>query len=324
MKSKNFYLQTEKGLSLFVNGKNYSIAKDAPQYNRILKILGWQRVRWDQILKLVDVKNSLLSYLGKNFRIDNGTLSYVISKDAEIRSNPLILRILEAIVENKKPIFLMKFFDKLLENPLKTAVDELFLFLEDNDLPITEDGDFLAYKNVGKNYMDCHTGRFDNSIGKIVSMPREDVNPDRKTTCSTGLHFCSQSYLKAYPGEHTMVLKINPKNVVAIPEDYNNAKGRCCEYKVIGETTAETSLKDWLNDHEKSIKPIKTKKVLKKTDSKFAKFTNLKVFKSIKDVLKNLPKNERQVGMQVLIENSKGSNRYEFVGGIGSRNLKKV
>ena len=324
MKSKNFYLQTEKGLSLFVNGKNYSIAKDAPQYNRILKILGWKRIRWDQILKLVDVKNSLLSYLGKNFRIDNGTLSYVISKDAEIRSNPLILRILEAIVENKKPIFLMKFFDKLLENPLKTAVDELFLFLEDNDLPITEDGDFLAYKNVGKNYMDCHTGRFDSSIGKIVSMPREDVNPDRKTTCSTGLHFCSQSYLKAYPGEHTMVLKINPKNVVAIPEDYNNAKGRCCEYKVIGETTPETSLKDWLNDHEKSIKPIKTKKVLKKTDSKFAKFTNLKVFKSIKDVLKNLPKNERQVGMQVLIENSKGSNRYEFVGGIGSRNLKKV
>ena len=109
MKSKNFYLQTEKGLSLFVNGKNYSIAKDAPQYNRILKILGWKRIRWDQILKLVDVKNSLLSYLGKNFRIDNGTLSYVISKDAEIRSNPLILRILEAIVENKNPIFLMIF-----------------------------------------------------------------------------------------------------------------------------------------------------------------------------------------------------------------------
>ena len=32
-----------------------------------------------------------------------------------------------------------------------------------------------------------------------------------------------------------MILKINPADVVAIPKDYNNTKGRTCRYEVIGE-----------------------------------------------------------------------------------------
>ena len=31
-----------------------------------------------------------------------------------------------------------------------------------------------------------------------------------------------------------MVVKINPRDVVSIPEDYDNAKGRCCRYEVVG------------------------------------------------------------------------------------------
>ena len=32
-----------------------------------------------------------------------------------------------------------------------------------------------------------------------------------------------------------MILKINPRDVVSIPTDYNDSKGRCCRYEVIGE-----------------------------------------------------------------------------------------
>jgi hypothetical protein len=32
-----------------------------------------------------------------------------------------------------------------------------------------------------------------------------------------------------------MILKINPKDVVSIPADYNNTKGRCCRYEVVAE-----------------------------------------------------------------------------------------
>jgi hypothetical protein len=32
-----------------------------------------------------------------------------------------------------------------------------------------------------------------------------------------------------------MILKINPADVVSIPSDYNNTKGRCCKYIVLSE-----------------------------------------------------------------------------------------
>jgi hypothetical protein len=35
-----------------------------------------------------------------------------------------------------------------------------------------------------------------------------------------------------------VIVKINPRDVVSIPTDYNNAKGRACRYEVIGEVGA--------------------------------------------------------------------------------------
>ena len=59
-------------------------------------------------------------------------------------------------------------------------------------------------------------------------MPRNAVDDRRHNTCSTGLHFCSWAYLPHYHGAQgrVLVLKIDPANVVSIPSDYANAKGR--------------------------------------------------------------------------------------------------
>jgi len=68
-----------------------------------------------------------------------------------------------------------------------------------------------------------------------VDMPRNKVQDDPSITCSYGLHFCSLEYVRCFSGHHLMVLKINPKDIVSIPTDYNNTKGRCCRYTVVGE-----------------------------------------------------------------------------------------
>lgn len=63
-----------------------------------------------------------------------------------------------------------------------------------------------------------------------------------------------------------MVLKINPQDVVSIPTDYNNTKGRCCKYTVVGEleqapeeknawgrslvTDYEEEHEGWMNDDD--------------------------------------------------------------------------
>ena len=130
---------------------------------------------------------------------------------------------------------MVKFMENLMTNPSKRAVDELYGFLEKGNLPLTEDGCFIAYKKVRDDYKDVYSGTFDNSVGQVVTMERNEVDEDKNRTCSVGLHFCSKEYLNHFGGQRVMLLKINPRDVVSIPADYNDSKGRCCRYEVIGE-----------------------------------------------------------------------------------------
>lgn len=157
-------------------------------------------------------------------------------------SNALTTRIVKMREEGFDSAPLIKFIGNLYDNPSSTAVNELFLFLDASTLPITEDGCFIAYKIVRNDYLDCYTGKMDNSVGKIVQMPRNQVDDKRENTCSRGLHFCSRSYLPHYGSygrsqDRCVLVKINPADVVSIPSDYNNAKGRTWRYEVVGEVT---------------------------------------------------------------------------------------
>jgi hypothetical protein len=133
------------------------------------------------------------------------------------------------------------FMHNLLKNPSKRSVDELYGFLEKNNLPITPDGYFLAYKKVRNDFLDIHSGTMDNSPGTVVEMERYKVDDNKDQTCSTGLHFCGMSYLSHFGsgGDRTVIVKIDPADVVSIPSDYNGAKGRACRYEVIGELGVE-------------------------------------------------------------------------------------
>lgn len=131
-----------------------------------------------------------------------------------------------------------RFMEKLYLNPSFTSVTELYGFLEFADLPITEDGDFIAYKYVSESYRDCYSGTFDNSIGATCEMPRHQVNDNREITCSTGLHVCSWEYLPNYMrGCKVVMVKVNPANVVSVPKEYRNTKMRVCKYEVIADVT---------------------------------------------------------------------------------------
>ena len=171
---------------------------------------------------------------GSGVAVVNGTISYQgrrIDGHLEARIIDLVNAGLD--VEPWK-----RFVERIYSNPSITAIGEFALFMEKGELPITEDGCFLAYKKVQENYTDIHSGTFDNSVGQVVSMPRQEVDPDRDRTCSRGLHFCSKSYLGSFgwgAADRVMILKIDPADVVSIPSDYNNAKGRTWRYEVVGE-----------------------------------------------------------------------------------------
>lgn len=221
-------------ISAVVNGKAYSVDSDHPKYDNIIESI--RNRDWDAFVHLTDITSNVKQYVKGSVDIIDGIVHY----QNEPIHNTLTDRIVDFMGQNLPFEPLVKFLENLLQNPSKRAVDELYAFLEEGELPITEDGCFLAFKNVRSNYKDIHSGTFDNSVGSVCEMPRNKVCDDKDLTCSSGLHFCSIAYLPNFSdsdGGKTMILKINPKDVVSIPSDYNNTKGRTCRYEVVAEYT---------------------------------------------------------------------------------------
>ena len=221
-------------LTVYLDHKPYTINKQAHNYKMVLDAI--RNDSLDALRAALDIRAAVIASLTASTDSNDVKItgSQIFYKDREV-TGLITSRIFETIRLGLSALPMVKFIENLMQNPSKRAVDELFVFLDACKLPITDDGHFLAYKRVRDNYMDVHSGKFDNSVGKALSMPRNLVDEDKNNTCSYGLHFCSYSYLDSFDGERIMVVKINPKDVVAIPADYNNSKGRTCAYTVVDE-----------------------------------------------------------------------------------------
>lgn len=224
-------------VTAMVNGTTQTITDQHPNYDRIREAVKIKD--YDAVERLINLSKTVSGYVSGKVRVDGGRVLYGTTE----LHGAVVDRILDMIREGFDAQPMVRFLDNLMGNPSKRAVDELYLWLESTKLPITEDGCFLAYKKVRDDYRDFYTGTMDNSIGKILEMPRNTVDDNRDRTCSEGLHFCSLSYLPHYHGGtgRVMIVKINPADVVSIPSDYDNAKGRACRYEVIGEHTSEVT-----------------------------------------------------------------------------------
>ena len=238
------FIRTNDHLTVtFDNGESLTVYPNHPQYSEIIAALNARN--FEIVYALGSPKAAVTEKISKvaargvtGVELRSGVVYY----NGNPIDNSLTDRIVTMSTEGYDIEPMCKFLANLQNNPSYRAVNELYSFLEKGNLPITEDGYFLAYKKVDGSYKDCHTHTIDNSVGQIVSMPRNKVNENPNETCSSGLHFCSRQYLTSFSGEHTMILKINPADVVAIPADYNDSKGRCCRYEVIGEVTDDGNI----------------------------------------------------------------------------------
>lgn len=233
------HVVTNDNISFVVDDKIYTYHNTHREYKDIYgHVMGGEI---DDLRVLVRKHSVNLKFFGGRVYSKGGIL-YIKYKDHDAsvddRMHTRIFQLLQDKSVDKKTIRgLLLFIDKLYQNPNAESIDDLFRFLGHNSLPITDDGCFIAYKLVNDNYTDIRTGTMSNAVGDIVEMPRAAVQFDREVTCSSGLHFCSRGYLPHYGGSDSriMILKINPADVVSIPTDYHNAKGRACKYEVIGE-----------------------------------------------------------------------------------------
>ena len=138
---------------------------------------------------------------------------------------------------------MLNFLDNMNDNPSDKAIVELFDFMQNKHLPITDDGHFLAYKAVSPDFKDIYTGNIDNSVGNEVSIERSKVDSNRDKHCSAGLHVGAIDYVKSYGGidldedndggNQIVICKVNPADVVSVPSDAKFQKLRTCRYEVV-------------------------------------------------------------------------------------------
>lgn len=225
---------TETSITVMLDGNTIPITDSHVNYDKIREAL---KTGGDEatIRSLLDIAASVTEFGEGRVTVEGGIVKY----DGAAIHNALTVRIISMMREGFNITPMVRFMENLMDNPSYRAVNQLYGFLEACDLPITPDGHFIAYKMVRDDYMDNHTGTMDNSVGSEVSMPRNQVNENPEQTCSRGLHFCSQGYLGFYGSGRTMMVKINPRDVVSIPVDYNNAKGRACCYTIVDELEQE-------------------------------------------------------------------------------------
>lgn len=250
-----------------IQGDNIVIVVDNKQHTVNRSHIGYDKIKeaikegdWETVRKTVNPERLVVDFGQGNIEVQGSRLFW---QGRELK-NALVRKIIAMIEEGYGVEPLVNFMENLMQNPSMTAVNELYRFLEVGNLPITPDGHFLAFKKVNDDYMDVHSNTVLNKpaplltpeevsqfpmIGgqrkevtvdvvdgeTVVSMPRNAVDDQRNNTCSAGLHFCSMDYLNHFPGDRIVILKINPADVVSIPSDYNDTKGRTWRYVVQGE-----------------------------------------------------------------------------------------
>lgn len=133
----------------------------------------------------------------------------------------------------------VRFIQRLYENPNQDTRGRLFTFMDNNKMPIDSQGRFLAFKGVRDDYRDHHSGTIDNAPGSVVPrMSWSEVDTDSRNTCSRGYHACSKDYFNSgFFNAKVVSVAIAPEDVGAVPADYNDAKLRCRQYEVIADIT---------------------------------------------------------------------------------------
>lgn len=216
--------------------------KSPELFKEIMDLLEKDQVKSTEWLtsNFKSIKDQIEAKTNGVFSVENGV---IVLKGSTIPVPATIIKKLKELEGSKKSILpLIRFWKKLALNPSKSAREDLFDFMDKNNIPLTETGDIVTEKGVNQvknsyfgHLVDVHSGTVDNSIGMQVVMPREKVNADSNQTCSSGLHVAAPDYVrKNWSSDVIVECIVNPIDVVSVPKDYNATKMRVCAYYVAG------------------------------------------------------------------------------------------
>ena len=232
-----YIISNDGTVNAFVGGKPYTFNKSHHNYGALVAYLENGNV--EHFEASYDMASTVEHYCDGYVHVEKGELTW--------QGVPMPDLFTDRILQMRKEGFnidpMLNFLDNMNDNPSDQAIVELFDFMQNKHLPITDDGHFLAYKAVSPDFKDIYTGNFDNSVGSEVSIDRSKVDSNRDKHCSAGLHVGAIDYVKSYGGidldedndggNQIVICKVNPADVVSVPSDARFQKLRCCKYEVV-------------------------------------------------------------------------------------------
>ena len=260
--SKPLTIRSNSGvINSYSDGRHFTVAPDHPAYNKIQFAL--QNEDFDEARLLSDVRNAVENFVSDpenpetGIKIEDGVFYY---KNVEIK-HPLVNRILEFMSRDIDPLYLIKFFENMMQNDSRHSINHVFLFLENEGMPLSTDGCFYGWKRVTNEWKDFFSNSVDNSIDgpPVERMERRDVDDNHTVLCSEGYHVGSVSFVSSFNRGtgHVILVKVNPKDVISVPEYDGGDKLRCCFYEKIQEVSPESiGLKESLYSDTAPVVPI--------------------------------------------------------------------
>lgn len=248
-----------------LDGEVQSVSVEHPLFARITDALA----KGEDPSEFLDPANVLALTDVKDERVDvsDGTVTF---EGVAIHSH-LLDAFKRYAAEGRDVGNLVKFLDRLAENPSERSREQLFTWSQARDLTIDEDGFLIGYKAVAQrphypnevegdhgiwfsdyDYQSISQGwaivdgvdtrdflgnsnhQVPNKVGSIVEIPRDQVSDDPRSGCAFGLHVGSWNYASTFHhGSVVMEVKIDPADVVSIPADSGYAKMRVCKYEIL-------------------------------------------------------------------------------------------
>lgn len=222
------YIYTNGSLTLHYSGLTKVIAKSDDRFEKIMAA-----IRAGKLDLIPEIVNPTAAFEKAGIKVEEGLLT--------IRGLPmppeLNAKILEYKNQNIPYQSLINFWTKLEQNPSFHTRQFLFKFLENKGHALTEDGCFIGYRGVREDFKDSHSGKFDNRPGQVCEMARHLVDDDHTKSCSHGLHVGGYEMAKGF-GPKMVIVKVDPRDVVAVPDAYAGNKLRVCKFEVLSEAQA--------------------------------------------------------------------------------------
>lgn len=248
--NKPAYIMRDDSITVFVNGRPYTVEKSNPNFFALRKAL--IDANYADIPNLVSIEHKIVNFSHGKLRVADGEVFYGTEKLHGVVVTKL-LELLKAGAKDAEP--LLNFISKLMSNVSANSVNELYSFLSYKSLPITPEGNFLAYKGVKNDFYSSsgnsstvvvqgkvnQSGHILNTIGSTIEVARRSVDDNKDNHCSFGLHVGSFDYADGWAGPtgRLLVVEVDPADAVSVPTDCSFQKLRVCKYKVVSDITPE-------------------------------------------------------------------------------------